>query len=94
MHSTRRWCMYSGYLRDANAFAGYLKCRFFGVGVELLDDRLFGVLRQIGIQPDILICRTEHPISADEKDKIALPAVKVSVNRDVTRRQGCVYIVR
>ncbi len=29
-------------------------------------------LRQIGIQPDILICRTEHPISADEKDKIAL----------------------
>ena len=31
-----------------------------------------GVLRQIGIQPDILICRTEHPISADDKDKIAL----------------------
>ncbi len=31
-----------------------------------------GALRQIGIQPDILICRTEHPISADDKDKIAL----------------------
>ncbi len=31
-----------------------------------------GALRQIGIQPDILICRTEHPIPADEKDKIAL----------------------
>jgi CTP synthase len=31
-----------------------------------------GALRQIGIQPDILICRTEHPISADEKEKIAL----------------------
>jgi CTP synthase len=31
-----------------------------------------GALRQIGIQPDVLICRTEHPISADEKDKIAL----------------------
>jgi CTP synthase len=31
-----------------------------------------GVLRQIGIQPDILICRTEHPISSDDKDKIAL----------------------
>lgn len=31
-----------------------------------------GALRQIGIQPDVLICRTEHPISPDEKDKIAL----------------------
>ncbi|QEH33317.1 CTP synthase [Aquisphaera giovannonii] len=31
-----------------------------------------GALRQIGIQPDILICRTEVPIPADEKDKIAL----------------------
>jgi CTP synthase len=31
-----------------------------------------GALRQIGIQPDVLICRTEHPISADDKDKIAL----------------------
>ncbi len=31
-----------------------------------------GVLRQIGIQPDILICRTEHPISSEDKDKIAL----------------------
>ena len=31
-----------------------------------------GELRQIGIQPDILICRTELPISGDDKDKIAL----------------------
>jgi CTP synthase len=31
-----------------------------------------GALRQIGIQPDVLICRTEHPISPEEKDKIAL----------------------
>jgi CTP synthase len=31
-----------------------------------------GVLRQIGIQPDVLICRTEHPIATDDKDKIAL----------------------
>ncbi|HWE35979.1 MAG TPA: CTP synthase [Isosphaeraceae bacterium] len=31
-----------------------------------------GALRQIGIQPDILICRTEHPISPDDRDKIAL----------------------
>jgi CTP synthase len=29
-------------------------------------------LRQIGIQPDLLICRTEYPISSDDKDKIAL----------------------
>src|SRR3954466_16059120 len=31
-----------------------------------------GALRQIGIQPDVLICRTEHPISSEDKDKIAL----------------------
>ncbi len=29
-------------------------------------------LRQIGIQPDLLICRTEHAISSDDRDKIAL----------------------
>jgi CTP synthase len=31
-----------------------------------------GQLRAIGIQPDILICRTEQPISREEKEKIAL----------------------
>ena len=31
-----------------------------------------GALRQIGIQPDILICRTEHPVSEGDRDKIAL----------------------
>src|ERR671933_1169468 len=31
-----------------------------------------GALRQIGIQPDILICRTEVPIASDDKDKMAL----------------------
>ncbi len=30
------------------------------------------MLRQIGIQPDILICRCEQPISIDERQKIAL----------------------
>jgi CTP synthase len=29
-------------------------------------------LRSIGIQPDIIICRTEHPLSRDMRDKIAL----------------------
>jgi CTP synthase len=29
-------------------------------------------LRQIGIQPDILVCRTEHPLSNAERDKIGL----------------------
>jgi CTP synthase len=29
-------------------------------------------LRQIGIQPDILICRTERPLGKDEAEKIAL----------------------
>ncbi|HEV3164438.1 MAG TPA: CTP synthase [Isosphaeraceae bacterium] len=31
-----------------------------------------GALRQIGIQPDVLICRTEHSISPEDRDKIAL----------------------
>ncbi|MCA9130275.1 MAG: CTP synthase [Planctomycetales bacterium] len=31
-----------------------------------------GQLRQIGIQPDILICRCEQSITRDERDKIAL----------------------
>src|SRR5262249_29527727 len=29
-------------------------------------------LRQIGIQPDILICRTERPLAKDDAEKIAL----------------------
>jgi CTP synthase len=31
-----------------------------------------GTLREIGIQPDILLCRTEKPISQEQRDKIAL----------------------
>lgn len=31
-----------------------------------------GQLRQIGIQPDVLICRTEHSLELDDKKKIAL----------------------
>src|SRR6202040_2326164 len=31
-----------------------------------------GLLRQIGIQPDILICRTEREMAKDEAAKIAL----------------------
>ncbi len=31
-----------------------------------------GQLRQIGIQPDVLICRTERPLSRDDREKIAL----------------------
>ncbi|MDZ7619519.1 MAG: CTP synthase [Patescibacteria group bacterium] len=31
-----------------------------------------GLLRQIGIQPDVLICRTERPVGRDECAKIAL----------------------
>src|SRR5690349_4574988 len=31
-----------------------------------------GQLRQIGIQPDILICRTERSMSRDDREKIAL----------------------
>jgi len=31
-----------------------------------------GQLREIGIQPDILVCRTEQPISREDREKIAL----------------------
>lgn len=31
-----------------------------------------GTLREIGIQPDILICRTEKPLSAEVREKISL----------------------
>jgi len=31
-----------------------------------------GLLRAIGIQPDILVCRCEHSISRDDREKIAL----------------------
>jgi CTP synthase len=31
-----------------------------------------GQLRQIGIQPDVLICRTERPISREDREKVAL----------------------
>jgi CTP synthase len=31
-----------------------------------------GLLRQIGIQPDILVCRTERAVSHDDREKIAL----------------------
>ncbi len=31
-----------------------------------------GLLRQIGIQPDVLICRTERPLRREDREKIAL----------------------
>ncbi len=31
-----------------------------------------GQMRQIGIQPDVLICRTERPMSRDDREKVAL----------------------
>lgn len=31
-----------------------------------------GQLREIGIQPDILVCRTEHSVSREDREKIAL----------------------
>ena len=45
-----------------------------------------GLLRQIGIQPDILICRTERELPQDEREKIALfcnvPVESVIEERD------------
>ena len=31
-----------------------------------------GQMRQIGIQPDVLICRTERPLSREDREKVAL----------------------
>ncbi len=38
-----------------------------------------GQLRQIGIQPDVLICRTEHSLSREDREKIAL-FCNISIN--------------
>ena len=48
-------------------------------------------LREIGIQPDILICRTEHPLEDDHRNKIGLFC---NVSRDAVieaRDVGCIY---
>src|SRR5436853_2314863 len=44
-----------------------------------------GQLRQIGIQPDILICRTEQPISREDREKIAL-FCNISINAVIEER--------
>ncbi|MEZ4390410.1 MAG: CTP synthase [Polyangiales bacterium] len=48
-------------------------------------------MREIGIQPDVLLCRTEHPLSQSIKDKISLfsnvPSNCVIAAMDV----GCLY---
>jgi len=45
-----------------------------------------GQLREIGIQPDVLVCRCEHSISRDDREKIALfcnvPAEAVIEEKD------------
>src|SRR5207248_2288449 len=50
-----------------------------------------GQLRQIGIQPDVLICRTEREMSRDMAEKIALfcnvepRAIFSAMSRDISR---------
>jgi CTP synthase len=44
-----------------------------------------GQLRQIGIQPDVLICRTEKPISREDREKIAL-FCNISLNAVIEER--------
>lgn len=50
------------------------------------------VLRSMGIQPDVIVCRTEVPMSTDAKDKIALfcnvKAANVIQNLAVLPLQG------
>ena len=44
-------------------------------------------LQGIGIQPDVIVCRSEHPLTTEIKDKIALfcnvPSSHVLQNLDV-----------
>ncbi|MFO0677215.1 MAG: CTP synthase [Polyangiaceae bacterium] len=48
-------------------------------------------MREIGIQPDILICRTERPLSKSVKDKIALFS-NVTVDAVIAAIDvGCIY---
>lgn len=44
-------------------------------------------LRSIGIQPDLIVCRTEHPLTSDFRDKIALFC---DINsREVIQNRSC-----
>ena len=47
-----------------------------------------GQLRQIGIQPDMLICRTERPLSREDREKIALFCNVPIAGRDRGEGQG------
>jgi CTP synthase len=48
-------------------------------------------LREIGIQPDILLCRTEHPLSKELKAKIAL-FCNVDIDAVITAQDvNCIY---
>jgi CTP synthase len=50
-------------------------------------------LREIGIQPDILVCRCDRPIPKDQKDKIALFCNVVPESVITARDAGSIYEV-
>ncbi len=50
-------------------------------------------LRSIGIQPDVLVCRTEHEITQDLKDKVALFCNVTSGAVVQNRDAECLYAV-
>ena len=53
-----------------------------------------GQLRQIGIQPDILICRTERPLGREDCDKIALFCnVEPRAVIEESDKEFCIYEV-
>ncbi len=48
-------------------------------------------LREIGIQPDVLICRTKHPLSPDMREKISLFCDVVPEGVIEARDADCIY---
>jgi CTP synthase len=61
--------------RENHAFVHLTLVPFIGAAGELKTkptQHSVKELRAIGIQPDILLCRAEHPIPVDERKKIAL----------------------
>lgn len=61
--------------RDNTAFIHLTLVPFLRASGELKTkptQQSVGILRQIGIQPDLLICRTEKPITQEMRDKIAM----------------------
>lgn len=73
LEAVRQFCYEAGHSNAINVHVTLVP--FIKVAGEIKTkptQHSVGKLREIGIQPEILICRTERPLSAETKQKIAL----------------------